>query len=62
MRVRWPQFRQVITMWGSLRFCVRTRLFMPSKIKDLHFLQIWRLYFAGKRILAAMAIFLAVYT
>ena len=49
-------------MWGSLRFCVRTRLFMPSKIKDLHFLQIWRLYFAGKRILAAMAIFLAVST
>jgi hypothetical protein len=47
---------------GSLECLIRVRQLMPGRMKLLQCLQIWRLYCLGRRIFAAMAIFLAVST
>jgi hypothetical protein len=62
IRVCCPQFKQVIATCGSLSCFIRTRLLTPGRMKFLQCLQTWFLYCFGNRILAAMAIFLAVFT
>jgi len=62
IRVCPPQFKHVITMWGSLLCCIRMRQFTPGKIKLLHFLQMSRLYSVGSRSWVLIAIFRAIWT
>jgi hypothetical protein len=59
MRVCLLQFRQVMTMWGSLCCLMRTRELTPGRMKVLQCLQTCLRYWGGRCIRDAIAIFLA---